>query len=660
MRERTLAAIGFGVLAMIVTWPLAAHLSTALPGDPTGDTGVYLWNQWIFRHELLQHAQWPFVTNHIFALTNGTELSVHNYTVFADLLALPLIGRVGLVAAFNLVDMFLIALSGYSAFLLCRRLISSGGIAWISGAVFMTSPFLIARGTAHYSLVAAAPLPLFILCVSRALASRRTRDAMLAGAVMGWAGYCDAYYTIHCVLMGTVMLAHHQWSVRTVAVESPRRLALRVNEALLLAGVTVIGFRLWHGEFTAVWLNHPVSLRTLYTPVLCVGALGVTRLQFARRLQFAPRPAAIRFTTLLKGIAVAGVAAGVMLAPIVVGLGRRVFAGRMPSPEINWRSSPPGMDVVDLLVPNPNNPWFGGVPMHWIMSRGPLAYPEFVGSLSLVALVVIALTWWRVRDAIPRFWIAFTAVFASLALGPFVNVASINTFVPGPWALLRYVPIIGLARSPTRFAVVAALGVSVLLAYALTAVRAKVTTHWRFVAPVIGVALAFELLPAPRQLFDASVPAVYSTIRGSADESLRLLELPSGVRDGTSSIGDFNASAQYYQTIHRKPLVGGYQSRVSEWRKRAEMQVPVLAALFTLSQRTELTPQLAQRARASREVFVDQACIGYVVIDRRRASPALRALAIDLLDLVKIGDDPSRELFVPAHTPVARPCRPKP
>lgn len=659
MRERILAAAGFLLLALIVTWPLAAHLSTALPGDPTGDTGVYIWNLWIFRHELLQHAQSPFITDHIFALTSSTDLSAHNYTVFADLLALPLIGRVGLVAAFNLVDIFLISLSGFGAFLLCRRLVGHAGIAWISGAVFLASPFLIARGTAHYSLVAAAPLPLFLLCVDRALSTGRARDAAMAGAVMGWAGYCDVYYTIYCLLMGGTVLAHRQWTLRLMPVSRSRVVARRTVEILLLVGTCVIGFRLWHGEFTAIWMNYTISFRTLYTPVLCLGVLGIARWQFERRWRIERRLTAVPPWQLVRGIALAATATGAVLFPVVVGLGRRLVEGRLPSPAINWRSSPPGMDVIDLLMPSPSSPWFGGPAMHWIMSRGPLAYPEFVGSLSLVALAVIAVIWWRVRDAIPRFWIGFTVAFAWLALGPFVRIASINTYVPGPWALLRYVPLIGLARSPTRFAIIAALGVSVMLAFALRAVRDASAKQWRLVAPIICAALSLELIPAHHQLFDAGVPTVYSMIRNSADESLRLLELPSGVRDGTSSIGDFNASAQYFQTVHRKPLMGGYLSRVSESRKRATMQTPVLAALFTLSQRSEITPELASLARASRAAFVDEACLGYVVIDRNRASPALRALAIDLLDLIKIGDDTGRELFTPAHTPAERPCRPR-
>ena len=44
-------ALGYVAVAIIFTWPLALHLGTRLTGDPGGDTGVYVWNQWVFQYE---------------------------------------------------------------------------------------------------------------------------------------------------------------------------------------------------------------------------------------------------------------------------------------------------------------------------------------------------------------------------------------------------------------------------------------------------------------------------------------------------------------------------------------------------------------------------------------------------------------------------------
>ena len=60
----------------------------------------------------------------------------------------------------------------------------------------------------------------------------------------------------------------------------------------------------------------------------------------------------------------------------------------------------------------------------------------------------------------PRLWGGLALIFGALALGPFVHVAGINTHVPGPWAFLRYVPVIGLARTPSRFSIVLMLAVA--------------------------------------------------------------------------------------------------------------------------------------------------------------------------------------------------------
>ena len=172
-------------------------------------------------------------------------------------------------------------------------------------------------------------------------------------------------------------------------------------------------------------------------------------------------------------------------------------------------------------------------------------------------------------------------------MGPFLYIGGVNTYIPGPWALLRYVPIVGMARSPSRFAIVAALGMSLLFGFAVQAWLQqhgpRLPRRWLGIGAVTA-ALAIELVSVPRPLYSAAVPDVYRLIATTDDESGRLLELPTGVRDGTSSLGDFNASTQYFQTSHHRRLIGGYLSRVSRWRRTENLRSPVLHALFTLAE----------------------------------------------------------------------------
>jgi hypothetical protein len=144
----------------------------------------------------------------------------------------------------------------------------------------------------------------------------------------------------------------------------------------------------------------------------------------------------------------------------------------------------------------------------------------------------------------------------------------------------------------------------------------------------------------------------------TGDDQGRVLDLPTGLRDGTSSLGDFNASSQFFQTLHRRPLIGGYLSRVPEAPKREFRRAPILRALSQLSERgASIDAAWVEQARASRERFMARSCIRYVVVDRHRATPALRDFAVDVLKLVSIHRDADHELLVPDDAPT---CQPQP
>ena len=49
------AVLGYAAIAVLFTWPLVPNIATHLTGSPAGDTGVYVWNQWVFQHELLEN-----------------------------------------------------------------------------------------------------------------------------------------------------------------------------------------------------------------------------------------------------------------------------------------------------------------------------------------------------------------------------------------------------------------------------------------------------------------------------------------------------------------------------------------------------------------------------------------------------------------------------
>ncbi len=630
------------LLATAQSWPLPMHLSTHLTGPPTGDTGVYVWNMWVFRHEVLEGGS-PLRTSAIFSLSQGADLSLHNYTTFANLVSLPLQVLFDVVASFNLVYIFNVALAGFGMYLLARRITGQTLESWLAGAVFACSPYLVTRGGAHFSLVAAAPLPIFMWFLLRMWESRRRLDALGLGVTLAWAAYSDAYYGVYCVLLGACYIGSRLLVAGPATNATYGRLSRRLIDALIVALVCLIVGVQFVGRGSLKLGPLVVSMRTLYTPMLLLTLLVLARIVVTVRLRIGLRalPAPRSFLT-VSGIAV--VAAVVLLSPIIYALSVRATQGQLVTAHVPWRSSAPGSDLLAVVAPNPNHPLAPESFRTWLANQ-PGGYHDQVASWCLVAVVVILLA--RRAGFKPEpFWIAFTIGFGLLALGPFIHIAGMNTYIPTPWTLLRYVPVIGEARMPSRFAILMMMGLAVLFALALAALANRDPRRRPLILAATGLALAFELLPAPRPLYSAEIPEAYRIIAADP-RPVRVLNLPFGVRDGLSSLGNFNASAQYYQTAHGKRLIGGYLSRVSERNKTFMRRQPVLDALMRLSEGAPLSE--GQRARALRwsQRFLDTADVGYVVMDERLVTPELKALAVELFRLELVQSGGGFALYVP-------------
>ena len=655
-RHQAACALGaFVLLATLQTWPLARHMSTHLTGPPTGDTAVYVWNTWVFRHELVEQGRSPFRTSSIFALSSEADLSLHNYTLFADVLAVPLQPLLGVVATFNLVYLANIALSGFGMFLLARRLTNRALESWLAGAMFACAPFLVARSTAHFSLVAAAPLPFFMYWLDRTWETRRLRDAAAMGACAAWAFFCDPYYAVYCAMLGICFIGSRLLAVSFGYAQRP---APRTGRALVNAGIValvglMVGVHVLGGGSVRV-ASISISMRSLYTPMLMLTLLVLARIALSLRPRIAWRPPPGTYAMWRAGVVAVFVGA-LLLAPTLSAVGRRAVEGRLVSAPVLWRSSPPGVDLLAFFAPNPTHPLAPSAIVDWT-TRAPGGFAEQVAAVSFVGLAVMVIAWRRAGFRPSRLWLAVTIGFGLLTLGPFIHVAGLNTYLPTPWTFLRYVPIVGSARMPTRFAIVMMLGFCVLFAYALVALTRRFPRSRTAILTAVGVALAVELLPVPRVLYSASVPRIYDVIAADP-RPIRVLELPYGVRDGLSSLGDFNAASQYHQTYHRKPIAGGYLSRVSAQRKSAYRRLPVRSALMALSEGNTLSPEQDQRARAGARGFLAAGRIGYVVMDTRRTPPALRTFAIDVLGLRQLAVSDGFELYAPRDGYVSRRVR---
>ena len=93
----------YTLLAVVLTWPLAAHLSTHVPGVPQWafDESTFVWNIWQFKHTVVDNLASPLHSELIY-YPLGIDLVLYTYNFYHVLAALPLALAFNLPAASNL------------------------------------------------------------------------------------------------------------------------------------------------------------------------------------------------------------------------------------------------------------------------------------------------------------------------------------------------------------------------------------------------------------------------------------------------------------------------------------------------------------------------------------------------------------------------------
>jgi hypothetical protein len=109
------------------------------------------------------------------------------------------------------------------------------------------------------------------------------------------------------------------------------------------------------GGFDLRVFRRAAHMHSLYTPMLALTILALVRLAVYWRPSFAAvtRADVWKFGRVAS---LAGVVAAVLLSPVLYAFGVQVADAQFKAPAVMWRSSPPGVDLLALLLPNPNHP----------------------------------------------------------------------------------------------------------------------------------------------------------------------------------------------------------------------------------------------------------------------------------------------------------------
>jgi hypothetical protein len=592
MLKRSLAIFGlYLLLAIGFTVPLVLNLSSAAPAGEawTYDGFSMLWNLWWFKHALLELNANPFVTNSIFAPL-GVSLYLHTFTLFSDLVALPLLAWLSPVTVSNLILVVSLALCGYGMHLLMTYLLIAWGLrtnalngaALVAGIVFAftTSRFVfLAEG--HYNFVTTQWLPFYMLYLLKAVNKPSLRLVCLAALFLFLALLVE-------LSLGVMLILVTAFYVLGRLVLSRETLPQRVAALVPVVGILLI-----------------------------TGLVGAPYLLPTFRETFDPR----YIPQYWGGAAV--------LSADLVGLftpsSMHTFFGSHDWPH-EWQQALENksrfVSVNSFVI------GFGVLGMALV---GAVLQPRSRKWLWLaLALVVLALG--------PVLHINGQSTF---------NLDGMQVVAGLPYVVLHYLPVLNGLRVPQRFSVVAMLCFAVLAgagaAWVLRRGQSRLL-HGVLLAVMLGL-VSVEHLTLPLPLADARVPSVYERIAAEPGD-FTIMDIPLGWRSGFGPLGTENTRLQYFQTVHGKRLISGFAARTPSFIFDYFKRQPVLNALATLESEGKLPQAAGVRDRAGAAELAYFYDLRYILIHPPAASPtpydATRPRVLDYIRSVFDIDEVSR------------------
>jgi hypothetical protein len=648
VRQHSAALLGLAAVCWLWLHPILQHLHTAIPGAGAGDNVTFVWNLWWMRY-VLHHPGYSFFSTPFLFHPFGVNLTLNTHTALPAFVA-ALLGPDSLIASLNLLVVAHVYLNFVCMYALAYTETRHRPAAVVASLIFGCSPFVGAHLTGHFNLIAAWIVPLVCLVAFHTFARRPMARAALLGAVLAGAAYLDYYLFVFATGLVVVRWIARSFtlSLRPAQASIVRRRALWSILALLAVDLLVIAWILLTKGGRLEIGPVQVSVRGVGNPITFawILVLAYVTITWASRLRvtFRLRPAHFSPRVFLVAVAVTML----LLTPLLVNAAQLWAEGGYVSQPYHWRSGPAGVDAATLLLGNPYHWWWGNE-VRGVYSRLGIDPIEDSGWISIGAMVLVAIAMWtRRNDTATREWVFSGAVFLVWALGPWLMAFGRRSPVILPAIAIRYVPIVANARIPGRAMVVVYVAVAALAAIAIARLAAQ-SGRTRMLASFLVVVVLVECVPAAPPLFSPHVASFYGLLR-AAPRPGAVCELPLGFRDGFGETGRFDSAVLFYQTVHERPITGGFMARLPPHIARDYAAMPLVASLLRLSSGGSLHDEVRTDPTAA-AAFLHSRGIRYVILDKGNAAPDLVRYVESNIPLRIMAEEANRILYeVPSFT----------
>jgi hypothetical protein len=519
---------GYSALTLLLTWPLILHLTSALPHDaedPLLSATILWWNA----HVLPLSRRWM---DGFFFYPAGGALALSDHRLGLSPIASPLLWLgLGPVTVYNITFLAtypLCAIAGHGlAFALTKRHDAS----IVCALAFAFNPFRVEH-LPHLELLAAFGMPAALWALHRYLETRQRKWIIAFTAALIVQGLCASYYLLFFLMFVALWIV---WFVRW----REWQLAAAIGAACLACGVVLSPIAVEYlrahqalglsRTFDEVLL-YSADVTSIFTASALIAVWGWTSPLNGNEARIFPGLTIMILVTL-----------GILAA-----LRQRSRGSSVTSRLLLALACVFGVIAIVTAIRGA-----------WLFNLGPIAVssrvvykPLSVAAAALVGSVALSA---RARDAFSRrspfaFYVLATMVLFLCAMGPRPAFLGHQILYEPPYAWLMHLPLFDHGvRAPARFAMPAALALSVAaaLAFSRLSARGSRRTAVAFGIVVAGI-LADTWVPG---IPLASVPGSWNPTpaRGFA----AVLELPLG---GTGE----DVAAMYHTVRHHLPTVNGY------------------------------------------------------------------------------------------------------
>jgi len=499
--EHLSVIIIFSVLTVIFTFPVILDFTSEPAGLDCYDKCHMMWRFWWTNFSFENGLDFQH-SNYIF-YPGGADIG-GNVAYFTTYIGSLLVQFLDYTTTWNVIWFSGLVFGGYGCYLLANNFNRNYLSSIIAGIIFTFTTYHMAHSMTHIGLSMIVWIPILALFLFKLLEKQSKSYAIVGGIIFFLVSLTHLYYSVFVIMFSIVFFAIYIFRQK------------KVSNKTFITNFSIL-FTIGLISTSVLFFSNP----TLFTEESEVSnVVAETVDEYARSVQ-----EHLLFSNSLENLI-------------------------LPTPDHTTQM------FSDYLLFDSFYSFFGKS-IHGLQ----IEQYAFLG-YSVIFLSALAVIKYRQNHI--WFWLLICGIFIVMSFGPELKILHEPTGIVMPDKIFYdAIPGWDELRAPARFIVMANLSLAMLASFAVYGLMKSRFSSFKqqlVLASIIGFVILFEfsMIPYPAEV--EPIPDIYKEIKNDGSK-FAVLAVPIG---GT---GDYmlmsDPTILYHQIYHEKPIIGGYESRVS-------------------------------------------------------------------------------------------------